>query len=373
MMAIMTLSRGPTRLFSRNQAAPVEGIMKKILVAVSAVALSGFATGAHAVVNLTAETASPTSAPGVSVVAFAEAAAKHNVADMQVTTGQTLTNSVQNVAEGKSDIAAAPFVLPFLMSRAVGPYAKLGKEKGAELTSKLAVLYTYRIACQGLYAYDSSSFPGYDGIKDATIYNGPPRGAALTNARDLVRLVTGLEEKKDYTGVQVNWGQAVKTIQDGSADAFVLPMSFPDGRMTAALSSGDMTIWSMPIAAFDGEQFGKFTKRPGTVAVTLPINEMGWKSGVSVVSEDDNFRCPGTVGGEIVNTSMSFDTAKGLTKAFLDSLDDIKAKAPFMANSWHGETDIALTDMCGLNPLKYHPGAVAAWEDAGYTIPDCAK
>jgi hypothetical protein len=171
---------------------------------------------------------------------------------------------VQNVAEGKSDIAAAPFVLPFLMSRGVGPYAKLGKDAGAALTSNLAVLYTYRIACQGLYAYDSANFPGYDGIKDATIFNGPPRGAALTNARDLVRLVTGLEEKKDYTGVQVNWGQAVKTIQDGSADANVLPMSFPDARMTAAMSSGDMTIWSMPIAAFDGEQFGKFTKRPGT-------------------------------------------------------------------------------------------------------------
>jgi hypothetical protein len=29
--------------------------------------------------------------------------------------------------------------------------------------------------------------------------------------------------------------------------------------------------------------------------------------------------------------------------------------------------------MCGLNPLKYHPGSVAAWEEAGYTIPDCAK
>ena len=28
---------------------------------------------------------------------------------------------------------------------------------------------------------------------------------------------------------------------------------------------------------------------------------------------------------------------------------------------------------CGPNPLKYHPGAVAAWEEAGYTIPDCAK
>ena len=347
--------------------------MKKILVTLSTLTLFGISTSSYAMVNLTAETASPTSAPGVSVIAFAEAAAKHKVADMQVTTGQTLTNSVQNVAEGKSDIAAAPFVLPFLMSRGVGPYAKLGKDAGAALTSKLAVLYTYRIACQGLYAYDSSNFPGYDGIKDATIFNGPPRGAALTNARDLVRLVTGLEEKKDYTGVQVNWGQAVKTIQDGSADANVLPMSFPDARMTAAMSSGDMTIWSMPIAAFDGEQFGKFTKRPGTVAVSLPISEMGWKSGVTVVSEDDTFRCPGTVGGEIVNTSMSFDTAKALTKAFLDSLSDIKAKAPFMANSWHGETDVAKTDMCGLNPMKYHPGAVSAWEDAGYKIPDCAK
>ena len=44
-----------------------------------------------------------------------------------------------------------------------------------------------------------------------------------------------------------------------------------------------------------------------------------------------------------------------------------------MPNSWHGETDVALTDMCGLNPMKYHPGAVAAWEETGYTIPDCAK
>jgi hypothetical protein len=141
--------------------------MKKCTTIITTVMALGLATSASAQVNLTAETASPSSAPGVSVIALSEAAAKYNVANMQVTTGQTLTNSVQNVAEGKSDVAAAPFVLPFLLSRAVGPYAKVGKEKGAELASQLAVLYTYRIACQGLYAYDSNNFPGYDGIKDA--------------------------------------------------------------------------------------------------------------------------------------------------------------------------------------------------------------
>ena len=86
------------------------------------------------------------------------------------------------------------------------------------------------------------------------------------------------------------------------------------------------------------------------------------------------FRGPGTVGGEIVNASMDFELAKALTTAFIENLDGIyKKKAPFMENTWLGETDIAVTDMCNGNPLTYHPGAVAAWEEAGFTIPDCAK
>ena len=129
----------------------------------------------------------------------------------------------------------------------------------------------------------------------------------------------------------------------------------------------------MPKEVFDGEQFANVTKLPGTVAVELPIADMGYDGGVTVVSEDDLFRGPGTVGGEVVNVNMDFDMAKALTKAFIEGLDLYRGKAPFMPNVWHGETDPALTDMCSGNPIKYHPGAVAAWEEAGYTIPDCAK
>ena len=345
--------------------------MKGLATFALAISVAGFA---NAQTILTAETASPNTAPGISIISLSEAAAKAGIADVQVTSGQTLTNSVQNVAEGKSDIAAAPFILPFLLSRGVGPYASLGKEKGAELVQNLAVLYTYRISVQGLYAYDNSNITGWDGLEGKTIFNGPPRGAALTNARLLIKLNTGMEEGAGYNGVQVNWGQAVKTIQDGSADAFVLPMAFPDPRVTAALASGDMTIWSVPKTVYESEAFENVGKIPGTVPVTIPVADMGYTDGVTIVSEDDMFRGPGTVGGDIVNVSMDFDTAKGLTKAFIDNLDSIyRAKAPFMSNAWHGEIDIALTDMCGNNPIKYHPGAVAAWEEAGFTIPDCAK
>ena len=347
-------------------------MINKIAVTTLAIA-SILSVPAMAQVNLSAETGPPTGAPGASVIALSEVAAKSGAANIQVTTGQTLTNSIQNVAEGKTDIAASPFILPFLMSKGVGPYAKLGKDKGAALAEKLAVLYTYRVAVGGLYAYDSSNFGGWDDIKGSRIYNGPPRGAALTEARLLIKLNTGLEDGKGYTGIQVNWGQAVKTIQDGSADAFVLPMGFPDGRITAALASGDMTIFSVPTDVFGSESFQKVAGMPGTVGFEIPVSEMGYSSGVTVVTEDDNFRGLGTVGGEVVNVSMDFDTAKALTAAFIDGLDLYKAKAPFMASAWHGETAMEITDMCGALPIKYHPGAVAAWEDAGYTLPACAK
>ena len=329
---------------------------------------------AHAQTILSAETASPNSTPGISIISLSEAAAAEGVADIQVAAGQTLTNSVQNVAEGKTDIAAAPYILPFLLSNGVGPYASLGKETGAELASNLRALYTYRVSVQGLYAYNSSNISGWDGLEGKTIYNGPPRGAALTNARLLIKVNTGMEEGAGYTGVQVNWGQAVKTIQDGSADAMVLPMSFPDPRVTAALASGDITIWSVSKEVYESEAFQNVGKLPGTVPVEIPVADMGYGEGITVVSENDMFRGPGTVGADIVNASMDFDVAKGLTAAFIKNIETIyHAKAPFMAGTWHGETDIALTDMCGNNPVKYHPGAVEAWEEAGYTIPDCAK
>ena len=35
---------------------------------------------------------------------------------------------ILTVAGGKTDIAAAPFILPFLLSKGAGPYASIGPE-----------------------------------------------------------------------------------------------------------------------------------------------------------------------------------------------------------------------------------------------------
>lgn len=346
--------------------------MKHKLIALVALTASLSGGTGIAQTNLSAETAAPNTVPGTSVLSLGEVASQAGIADIQVKTNQTLTNSVQNVAEGSTDVATTPYLLPFLLSRGAGPYGALGAEKGAELAAQLATLYTYRYSVYGLSAYDSKQFGGWDAIEGATLYNGPPRGAALTKARGMVKLATGMDEGDSYTGVQVNWGQAVKTITDGSADAHVLPMSFPDGRLGQASASGALTVFSFPKAIFDSEAGQKFGKAPGNLALSMPIEDEMFGPNISVSSEDDMFRGYADVGGEIVNVNMDEELAYQLTKAFLDNIDVYTGKAPNMPSSWFGETDIAFTGLCGPNPIKYHPGAVRAWEEAGYTLPECA-
>ena len=85
------------------------------------VILASFTFEAHAQVNLSAETAGATGVPGNVMGHMADVLGEKKIANLQVAQGQTLTNSVRNVAQGKTDIASAPIILPFLLSRGVGP------------------------------------------------------------------------------------------------------------------------------------------------------------------------------------------------------------------------------------------------------------
>ena len=347
--------------------------MKSFAALVVAGVVASMPATVSAQVNLTGETASPGGSIHLSMAHLAEAAAAAGVANIQVADGQTLTNSIQNVAEGKTDIAGTPYILPFLLAKARGPYSALGAEKGAELADNLRALYPVTLGYFALYAFDSKGIGGWEDLAGRNIYNGPPRGAALSNARAIIQLSTGLKDGEGYKGVQVNWGQAVKTITDGSADAVVLPVLFPDSRITQALASGNMTVWSTPKDKWETEGFQKYLRAPGSAPLEIPVADISFGEGVTIKSDDGTFRALATIGGDIVNKDMPFDLAKALTKAHIDTLDQLKAKTPFAKYAGYGIVDSVRSGMCGPNPLKYHAGAVAAWEEAGYTIDDCAK
>lgn len=345
----------------------------KILAAAACATM--VACTASAQVNLTAETASPGGTPHFSISHLAQVASEAGIASLQVLEGQTLTNSLRNVAEGNTDIAAVPLVLPFLLSRNLGPYAGLEDGRGAELVQNVRLLYPYNFSSHALWGYETAGITSYEQLEGLTILNGPPAGAALVSARQFITGLTGLEEGEGYTGLQVNWGQMGTATMDGSADMNLLPIGFPDADVTAASSAGDVVIVSMPKVAYESEQFQRLAKSPGRAPIIVTEDQLGFgdNENVRLVSEDGMFRGVVIAAGDVVRADMDEALVYDLVSTYISSMDVLKSRAALLENTGIGILDEGLTAVCGPNPVKYHAGAVRAWEDAGYTIADCAK
>lgn len=344
-------------------------------IAVAATAATIMSTAASAQVNLSMHTAGSGTPIALTATSLVEQASQRGIANIQLKEGQTATNYIPMLAEGQIDLAGAPFILPFLLTKGAGPFAKIGKEKGAELGANIQLLYPYTLAIFTLYAYDAKGLTGWGDLKGRKILNGPPRGAATTNSRGLAQLYGGVKHEQDYESVTVNWNQASAAIVDGTADAAVLTVHFPGPRETRNSAAGSMTMWSMPKDVFDSEPGQKYMRKPGSNPYTAPVSFIEEKMGDAwtIVSEDDTFRGMAIPGGDLVNASMDEEMAYLLTKAHVENVDAIASMAPFMSTLNYGVLDPKVAGLCGPNPLKFHPGAVRAWEEAGYTVPECAK
>ena len=68
---------------------------------------------------------------------------------------------------------------------------------------------------------------------------------------------------------------------------------------------------------------------------------------------------------------MSNSLAKKLTAAFLSTQDAMNRKTPWAKSSKYAETDDKQMGFCKPG-VKFHPGAIEAYKDAGIKIPACA-
>ncbi len=346
--------------------------MKKLLMIGAATMLT---TSAYAQMpTLTHEYAQPGGGSDVSARNLAEIAAAEKIATIQVQGGKTLTRSIQQVAEGKTDIAAMPIVLYFLMSRGLGPYGSLGRERGAELASNLRVLYPYHgITGFFLLAYASTGIDSWDKIKGKTVFNGPPRGGALNTARSVIRLTTGLNDGKGYAGKQIAWGQANAIFLDRSVDAAVRPGTNPASWMPILAAAGKINLVSVPKAKWEGKAWQKFLGAPGNAPSIFPVSELAhYGENVNVISEDDMFRTVTAPFSDAVHKKMNKGLAKALTAAFIKHVANLHRKTPFAKGLYFGQIDDKKMALCNAG-AKLHPGSVEAWEEAGYKVADCMK
>ena len=345
--------------------------MKFISAIGAVVVFCMYAVSAHSV-TLTHKCASKSGATGLSSSHLAEVAAANDIATIQVSCGKTLTKTMKELAEGKIDVTASVFILNKLMSKGVGPYSALGKEKGAKLAENIRILYSYHIAPMFvLISFQAKGIDSWDKLKGKTILNGPPRGGALTTARRIIEVLAGVSEGKGYTGKQVGWSSFDSMFLDGGVDATVRPATNPPGYLPLYIAAGKINVVSMPKAKWESKAFQRFATAPGNVPNIVPVKSMNWGK-VNIISEDDKFRSLAQVAGDAVNKNMSNSMAKKLTAAFIGTLDQLNKKTPWAKNSMYGQTDDKIMGYCKAG-VKFHPGAIEAYKEAGISVPDCAK
>lgn len=341
-----------------------------------ALALLPAITSAQA--TLTAETTTPGSTPHYIDSTLAAVLDSSGVATLQITEGATLTNSVQAVAEGRLDMAPAPLILPFLLSRGIGPYSGIGAEKGAELAENIRVIFFNAGSAQMLGYYNSNPIEDIRNMSGKRIWNGPPRGAALTSGRAMIQLLSGIKDGEGYEGVQNPWPDTVSTITGGGADAWTIPEGLPSGRQIAISAAGGITIHDVPSDLLASELGQQIVAAPGHAPYSIPVEEFRAAyagNDITVVTDDDTFDSFATAFGQIVQASMDEDLAYNITKAYLEGEDRFmngSPRGPYTLLSF-GDIDGVSQGACGAVKIKMHPGAIRAFEDAGHTVADCLR
>ncbi|MBQ0805846.1 MULTISPECIES: TAXI family TRAP transporter solute-binding subunit [unclassified Sulfitobacter] len=341
-----------------------------------AVALAPLAASAQA--TLTAETTTPGSTPHYIDTTLAAILNSAGVATVQITEGATLTNSVQAVAEGRLDMAPAPLILPFLLSRGIGPYSGVGPEDGAEMASNLRVLFWNSGSAQIFAYYNNNPVEDIRSLDGLRIWNGPPRGAALTSGRAMIQLLSGAKDGEDYEGIQTPWPDTVSSITGGGADAWTIPEGLPSGREIAIAAAGGITIHDVPSDLLASELGQQILAAPGHAPYSVPVEAFKAAyagNDITIVTDDDTFDSFATAFGQIVNASMDEELVYQITKAYLEGEQRFiegSPRGPFAMLSF-GDIDGVSQGACGAVQIKMHEGAIRAFEEAGHSVADCLR
>ncbi|MDE4174479.1 TAXI family TRAP transporter solute-binding subunit [Phaeobacter sp. PT47_59] len=350
-------------------------MIKQTLLA-GALALAPMAAVAQA--TLTAETTTPGSTPHYIDSTLAAVLDSAGVATLQITEGATLTNSVQAVAEGRLDMAPAPLILPFLLARGIGPYSGIGPEKGAELAANIRVIFFNAGSAQMLGYYNSNPVEDIRDLAGKRIWNGPPRGAALTSGRAMIQLLSGIKDGEGYEGIQTPWPDTVSTITGGGADAWTIPEGLPSGRQIAIAAAGGITIHDVPSDLLASKLGQQILAAPGHAPYSVPVEEFRAAYGgndITIVTDDDSFDSFATAFGQIVPAGLDEDLVYAVTKAYLEGEERFlkgSPRGPYTRLSF-GDIDGVSQGACGAVQIKMHPGAIRAFEDAGHMIADCLR
>lgn len=327
--------------------------MKLLKQTLAATVIAATAMTAQAA-TLSIEGGGAASTTGLVPQGFAPHAAKAGY-DLQVVLGQTLTKSITKVAAGKLDLAVAPPAAYKAMTKAVGPYKKLG-DKAKSLSKNVRSLFAFGGSTIHPIVWADSGIDSWDDLKGKRIFVGPPAGSAASMTQGYIKLAAGLTPD-DYESVKVPWNQAAQGFQDGQYDVYMAYYPVGSQVLTELSLQRSTRILGQSLETLASDDFKAYEKNSGLTGMVIPANTYNNMQGM-----ESDIGTASTMMMIIAHKDMSDDDAYNITKAYWAALPSMKAANALL------RTQDETKPLVGLS-AKLHPGAIRYYEEMGVEIP----
>ena len=279
--------------------------------------------------------------------------------DYEITVDATgaATKHMVEAAQGKLDVVMSSPIIYDLMRGGRAMYKKL--DSAPELSENLGLIFCFPYGAYHVVTYADSGINSLDDLRGKRVFLGPPGGGAYNTAKGWIQALTGMEPGADYTPIKASWGAALQGFQDHQYDVYVSGGIPPFPQIEQLALTSEIRILGLSKAQADAVlSGGNELARKAVVALgrsmdTIPVGAYG----AGVVNDQDVYTV-GSLVGVAARMDLSDDAVYSITKAFWESLDELRKSAPYM-DKVNLETAFAAENM------RLHPGALKYYNEAG--------
>lgn len=310
------------------------------IAAAAALAVSLGATAAIAETRVTYKSAKAETSYYQMGVQIAEAMKAGSGGSIIVTVEES-QGSVQNVMEvrarGGDYVFTTPPGLVGAAQKATGPFT----DKGDPAFDDIRALFPIPSLTMHFVVRADSGIESFADLEGKTILLGKGTFSATEGEKYLN--LFGLEGKVTLADVELS--NAVPALKNGQIDGFVTAGSFPAPNVIEAAASMGVKVLSLSEDQIAATKRSRLVIPAGTYA-----------------GQDADITTTSLSVGAFTTTKMDEETAYQLTKTFWEGKASMGAAAPW----WNG-VDAGL--MGAIN-VKFHPGAIRYYKEAGIALSD---
>ncbi len=277
--------------------------------------------------------------------------------NLQVSDGEKLVMAMLRSGLGRVDIYSGYPPAYRYMQKGIAMYKRMG-ERARKASKNLRAMFAYPAGMYMPIVFADSGIKSWKDFKGKRILTGPAAGAATKDNRAIITAMTGYQAGKDYTEINLAWGQGEQAMRDGQVDVYMKPSQIGAAAVQQIARAKPIRIFGFTDADLrSNPKLAALTRKPAVTVSVLPKGSFE-----NQVNGDKDMKLVAYVLFEGTRKGVPADVIYKLTKAFWETLAEAQKSTPILRMVTKDKAFVSLE-------MPLHLGAYRYYKEAGFKIP----